>query len=105
MDPVNCVLWKKETLLAEDLYDLFDEVHVFHQNVNSSKRLLRCKECGQLYLYEFTGSGTLPNESLQVMYFPVKQIGKVLEAAKSGLPRIEVLWPAGQEKPTAQWIK
>jgi hypothetical protein len=105
MIPENCILWKKAALEAEDLYDLFDGVHVFHQDPDTSKRLLRCKECEQLYVYEYTGSGDPQDSSLQILYIPVKKVGNLIEASANGLPRLEVLWPAGQEKPTVTWVR
>jgi hypothetical protein len=103
MIPAQCKLWKKHSLQPEDLYDLFEEMHVFHENIESSKRLLRCKECDQLYLYEFTGSAE--GSGMHIEYYPTRKLDAVLELDAAGIPRLEVRWPAGAEQPSVGWVR
>jgi (p)ppGpp synthase/HD superfamily hydrolase len=51
--PVQCHLWNKEDLTSDDLNTAFDELHTFSQDSHFSRKLVRCKDCGQLYLKEF----------------------------------------------------
>ena len=52
--PTRCHLWQKDNLVPEDLAkgtfeplcSLMDESHL-------TRRLLKCAQCGQLYLHEF----------------------------------------------------
>jgi hypothetical protein len=53
MNPTQCHLWKKETLVSEDLYYFFDQVKTYTEDSHFSRRLVKCKDCGQLYLKEF----------------------------------------------------
>jgi hypothetical protein len=105
MIPTGCILWQKQLLTPNDLYDRFTEVHVFHQNNQTSKRLLECTECGQLYIYEYTGRADPNDSSLEIVYLPVRKVADQIEADVGGVPRIEVMWPAGQQEPTVQWVR
>lgn len=51
--PVNCHLWKKPDLKSEDLRFAFEAVETYVDESHLFRRLLKCKDCGQLYFYEF----------------------------------------------------
>jgi hypothetical protein len=52
--PEQCVLWENPELLLEPgRGDRFERIEEYVDNSNSMRRLLKCKECGQLYFYEF----------------------------------------------------
>ncbi|MGO9133908.1 MAG: hypothetical protein ACLP8A_07655 [Methylovirgula sp.] len=52
-EPTGCILWTKPELIDGDTSDLFECVEVFEDEIHLGRQLLRCKECGQLYFYEF----------------------------------------------------
>ncbi len=53
--PFQCKLWQKEPLTSEDLIlkGNFDQLKTYSEENHDWRYLLKCKECGQLYLYEF----------------------------------------------------
>jgi len=51
--PVECILWKAQRLEIERLRASFDVLKTFLEDSHMVRRLLRCKECGHLYFYEF----------------------------------------------------
>jgi hypothetical protein len=52
-DPAECVLWNTEAPTIEQLRNAFDQVTTYEDDSHFIRRLLRCKECGHLYFYEF----------------------------------------------------
>lgn len=55
MIPTQCQLWHKEHLTNEDIQidRHFECVNTFGEGTHEVKRLLRCKDCDQLYMYEY----------------------------------------------------
>ena len=53
-EPRNCVLWKNpERVLARDGPNILEIVETYEDESHWMQRLLKCRECGQLYYYEF----------------------------------------------------
>jgi len=53
-NPTQCHLWQAKTLAAKDLYGCFEQIQELgEEDTHHRRALLRCKSCGQLYLYEF----------------------------------------------------
>lgn len=54
MIPTQCALWKKEKLTPLDLApENFEFIERLSDIPNVSEQVKRCKECGQLYLFEY----------------------------------------------------
>lgn len=53
MKPEQCILWKKPELIDGPLKNHFEYLKTFTDNSHMERSLLRCRECGQLYFYEF----------------------------------------------------
>ena len=51
-EPTQCVLWL-EPELAEPLKDRFNLVETYVDEAHWWRHLLECRECGQLYFFEF----------------------------------------------------
>ena len=51
--PVQCVLWKHPERFPKTLAEIFDEIASYEDTNHSSRSLHRCRECGQLYFYEW----------------------------------------------------
>jgi hypothetical protein len=45
---MTCHLWTKPDLVPDDLHDAFEVVTTFTEGSHESRRLVRCKACGQL---------------------------------------------------------
>jgi hypothetical protein len=52
-EPEKCVLWKANALTIEQLRGSLELIITYEDDSHLIRRLLRCKECGQLYFYEF----------------------------------------------------
>jgi len=54
MIPKQCILWKKEKLTANDLsLNNFEVVKSLPGLPHIPEKLIKCKECGQLYIFEY----------------------------------------------------
>lgn len=51
--PTDCLLWKKPELVRGNWPGLFDRMSIYVEEEHEIRRLLQCRECGQLYFYEF----------------------------------------------------
>lgn len=51
--PERCVLWREPALIDRPLKETFEHVRQLHDSSHWWRDLLRCWECGQLYLQEF----------------------------------------------------
>ena len=51
-EPTQCALWLKPEL-AEPLKDRFNLVETYVEEAHWWRYLLECRECGQLYFFEF----------------------------------------------------
>jgi hypothetical protein len=50
-EPTQCALWEKPELVSGR--DFFDPVETFMDDSHHARSLLKCRECGQRYFYEF----------------------------------------------------
>lgn len=111
-DPVKCHLWSIEDLTDGDLDNAFDVVETFSKDSHFSRRLIKCKDCGQLYLREFYEEiDWIDGEDPQYMtYIPVKSKKEAKAINQAGLfefqtffPKINMNWP--KDKPrTIRWL-
>ena len=54
MIPTQCHLWQTENFSSQDLsLENFELLETFADDSHFWRYLLKCKECGQLYFYEF----------------------------------------------------
>ena len=52
-EPTQCVLWNNPELVSGPLNERFDLLETYADESHLKRRLLRCRECGQLYFHEF----------------------------------------------------
>ena len=50
--PSQCVLWMEPNRLDSNPSHIFDTVETYEEDSHLIRRLLKCRECGQLYFYE-----------------------------------------------------
>ncbi len=114
--PAQCQLWQKEQLTSEDIQinSHFDILNTFEDDDHLIRRLLRCKDCGQLYFYEFYEEIDWEggNDPQYRTYIPIESEEEASRLAqKSPLellslhPRLQRDWPADAEKPKIRWIR
>src|SRR5262245_23810314 len=111
--PIQCALWEKPELIDEpNSRDRFEVLETFVDESHEFRDLLKCKECGQLYFYEFyewidwEGGGDPQYQT----YVPV-ETGAEIEMLKKALPSklVEYLpqlrsdWPGDAKSPKIYW--
>lgn len=112
---IKCHLWNKDKPTKEDI-DLksnFELLHTFVHDSHLWRYLLKCKECGQLYFYEFYEEidWDKGNDPQYTTFIPVASEDEAKKMAeKSPLellqfsPRLQQDWPSDAEKSTIRWI-
>jgi hypothetical protein len=111
--PAHCRLWTHPEIVTNGISKNFELIETYAEESHWSRRLLKCRECGQLYFYEFNEevdweSGDDPQCTTLI---PVKTEEEI-EALKgasplqlaSFLPRLQKDWPKGAKAPILRWI-
>lgn len=111
--PMRCHLWKREGLTANDLRDAFEILETFESSSHLKRHLLRCKDCGQLYFYEFYEEidWERGHDPQYQTYIPVETKDQI-EALKATdnytllryTPRLQKDWPSDAERPQVEWV-
>ncbi|MBI4361384.1 hypothetical protein HY572_06465 [Candidatus Micrarchaeota archaeon] len=115
MNPVKCRLWKAD-LKPEDLRlkERFELVTTYFKDDDWWRYLLKCRECGQLYFFEFYEErdwekGNDPQYSVWIPVASGEEGKEMAHKSKAELrtvvPRIQSDWPADQEKKDVRWIR
>jgi hypothetical protein len=112
--PTQCALWKKPELIDEPRQNRFELLETFVDESHLSRELLRCKDCGQLYFFEFYEEidwedGNDPQFST---YIPV-ETGAEIEILKKAspiklleyLPQLRRDFPKDAKSPKTYWNK
>jgi hypothetical protein len=110
--PTQCALWKKPELVDEPRENRFELLETFVDESHLSRDLLKCKECGQLYFFEFYEEidwedGNDPQYS---KYIPVEN-GAEIEMLKKAsplkllqyLPQLRHDFPKDAKSPKTYW--
>ncbi len=51
--PIQCVLWEHPDRLKDKFGEFFDEVETYEDSSHLTRTLYKCRECGQLYFFEW----------------------------------------------------
>jgi hypothetical protein len=113
--PLQCHLWQKKTISTSDIGpDTFTVLRTYEDESHFIRRLLQCKDCGQLYFYEFTEEIDWERgEDPQYRTFipvPSEAEAEVLNQLQpiellQFFPRLQSDWPANAAAPIVSWIK
>ena len=114
MTPEQCHLWKEENIKEDrNISDEFEILNTFVDDSHLIRRLLKCKNCNQLYFYEFYEEidWVNGNDPQYRTWIPIKtkNDAKKLSALLviellEFFPRLQSDWPADAEKPEFKWI-
>jgi hypothetical protein len=114
MTPIKCSLWQKKNLVPEDLeQDHFEILKEYTNDSHLGRLLIKCKECGQLYFYEFYEVVDFDkgNDSQYVTYIPIISIENADQMAKMTpfelllfSPRLQRDIPIKADSPEIHWI-
>lgn len=110
--PIQCQLWQKENLTKEDLHD-FEVMRTYVDESHFMRYLLKCKECGQLYFYEFyeTIDWENGNDPQYKTFIPVDSEDEAKKRSEASLfdifefsPCIRSDWPSDIVEPRVRWV-
>jgi hypothetical protein len=112
--PTGCTLWNEpERILNATAEGRFETVETFVDENHCHRSLLKCRECGQLYFFEFYEEIDWAggNDPQYCTYIPVdthEEISALKKTDRWGIlmfaPRLQKDWPRDAEKPKVYWI-
>lgn len=109
--PTQCVLWREPERIASPDAQRFELLEDFVESSHWDRTLLKCRECGQLYFFEFheTIDWEGGDDAQHTTYIPV-QTQEEIEALKQASdlslfsPRLRSERPPGATAATIRWI-
>lgn len=112
--PTQCHLWQAETLTSEDLHGAFETVEEFgEEDTHFRRALLRCRDCGQLYYYEFYEwidweGGNDPQYRTWIPVESREEIDTLNQTSQFSLlkfaPRLQSDFPKDADQPKVFWV-
>jgi len=113
-EPTGCVLWKEPgRVLSGTTEDGFETLATFVDESHWHRSLLKCRECGQLYFFEFYEEidWVGGNDPQYCTYIPVdtdEDIASLKKTDRWGIlafaPRLQKDWPRDAEEPKVYWV-
>lgn len=106
--PNKCHLWNNKNLTKEELYNSLKVIKVYDDDPHQTRSLKKCKQCGQLYFYEFKEfiDWDKGNDAQYQTYIPVEkeedaaQIANESEFQLLRYPSIRINFPSDAKKPS-----
>lgn len=114
VSPEQCHLWKEENIKEDrNISGDFEQLKTYEDDSHLIRRLLKCKDCGQLYFYEFYEEidWVNGNDPQYRTWIPIKTENDAKKL--SAIPVIEILrffprlqsdWPADAKRPVLKWV-
>lgn len=113
--PTKCHLWNKEELTEEDIIprNNFELLKTYVDESHLWRYLLKCKDCGQLYFYEFYEEidwkeGKDPQYTTLIPVASDEEAKKMAELSTIEIlkfsPRLQSDFPSNAEKTKVHWI-
>jgi hypothetical protein len=112
--PTQCILWKHPEVVKEPRSDRFECLETYEDDSHWSRCLLKCRECGQRYFYEFYEQidWVDGDDPQYVTYIPVESaedIEALKQTSELGLlrfgPRLQKDWPKGATEAKIHWVE
>lgn len=112
--PTQCIFWKKPKLIKEGtIKDRFELIETYVKESHWWRYLLKCRECGQLYFFEFYEEidWLNGNDPQYCTYVPV-EMAKEIKALKESdiwsihafVPRLLADWPRDAKRYKIHWV-
>jgi len=109
---ITCCLWNNPRLTKKELLDSLKLVEAIVQESHFTRKIVRCKTCGQLYLYQFIEEVDWEggNDTQFFKWIPVKDIEHAYELSKKtvmqilNLPCIRIDFEKDMENPKGPYI-
>jgi hypothetical protein len=91
--PTQCALWKTPQLINDQSF--FQGLETFSEEDHWRLFLLKCRECGQLYIYNFYEEIDFSGgeDTLEVSYIPVETDEEIETLKHAGVPEIHWVFP------------
>ncbi len=111
--PTQCVLWREPERLAAPDAERFEFLENFVESSHWDRALLKCRECGQLYFFEFyeTIDWEGGDDAQYTTYIPVQTREEIETLKHASLldlslfsPRLRSERPTGAKAATIGWI-
>ncbi len=111
--PTQCVLWQQPELVASLDAERFEVLETFVESSHWDRALLKCRECGQVYFWEFYEMIDWEggDDAQYSTYIPVHTRAEVDALKKASVletrdfsPRLQKDHPTDAKAPTVRWI-
>jgi hypothetical protein len=111
--PVQCILWKRPELADGVMKENFELLETIVHESHWWRYLLKCRECGQRYFFEFYEEidweeGNDPQYSTLIAVETDEEIETLKRASPFELlefsPRLVRSFPGSAKKPTTGWV-
>jgi hypothetical protein len=113
-NPVQCVLWHDPARVRGNLQDRFDIIDTFEDDTHLIRRLLKCRECGQLYFYEMSEEVDWKDgdDPQYRKYIPVSSMGELEMLKKASASELQQVspclrsdFPKEAAEPLIYWVR
>ena len=109
--PTECILWKTRNLSIDQVRGSFECVKTFEEESHLTRRMLRCKECGHVYFYEFYEEvdWSEGKDAQYITWIPVDDVESAQELSKLSsyeilsFPSIRYDYPKGADQATGPY--
>lgn len=93
--PTQCVLWRTPKLIMDWNPDFFEGIETFFEDEHFRRFLLKCRECGQLYIYDFYEEVSFSggDDTLIVQYIPVETDDEIKTLKDASVREIMQVFP------------
>ena len=111
-NPAQCILWENPELIRGAAKELFELIETYVDESHLSRRLVKCRECGQLYFFEFYEEidWVDGDDPQYTTYIPVETDEDIQTLKKSSqfellqfFPRLQIDFPKEAKNPKIWW--
>ena len=113
-EPTQCSLWENPSLVLGGMAARFELIETYVKESHIWRYLLKCRECGQLYFFEFREEidwedGDDPQYMTYIPVETAEDIDRLKNSSSFGLlaffPRIQDDRPKGVVRGTPRWLR
>jgi hypothetical protein len=113
-EPRQCIFWRDEERVRGPVDPRFELVAQYADESHFQRYLLKCRECGQLYFFEFQeeidwSHGKDPQFTTYIPVSSIEQATALADITPEALlevsPRLCIDFPKDAENSTVYWIR
>lgn len=111
--PTQCILWETPERVSGVMKNRFEVIDTYVNESHHWRYLLKCRECGQLYFFEFYEeidwvNGNDPQYSTYIPIETKDEIETLKNTSPLGLlqffPRLQRDFPKDAKEPISHWV-